>query len=78
MFRIKPIQPETPREFKQILCAPGPRDPTETETELCTSCGGTYRLAVVCCRDRGSGCGNGINLLEVVAINPTIELPELT
>ena len=23
------------RELKQTLCAPGPRDPTETETELC-------------------------------------------
>ena len=27
---------------KQNLCAPGPKDPTETETELClsVSCGG--------------------------------------
>ena len=31
------------RGIKQTLCAPGPRDPTETETELCSSisCGGT-------------------------------------
>ena len=30
------------RGLKQILCKPGPRDPTETETELClsVSCGG--------------------------------------
>ena len=30
------------RGFKQTLCAPGPRDPTETETELCqgVSCRG--------------------------------------
>ena len=30
------------RGLKQTLCAPGPRDPTETETELClsVSCGG--------------------------------------
>ena len=29
------------RGLKQTLCAPGPRDPTETETELClsVSCG---------------------------------------
>ena len=29
--------------IKQTLCAPGPRDPTETEPELClsVSCGGT-------------------------------------
>ena len=25
------------RGLKQTLCAPGPRDPTETETELCVS-----------------------------------------
>ena len=25
------------RELKQTLCAPGPNDPTETETELCLS-----------------------------------------
>ena len=30
------------RGLKQTLCAPGPRDPTETETGLClsVSCGG--------------------------------------
>ena len=30
------------RGLKQTLCAPGPRDPTETETELhlSVSCGG--------------------------------------
>ena len=29
--------------LKKTLCAPGPRDPTETETELClsVSCTGT-------------------------------------
>ena len=29
--------------LKQTLCTPGPRDPTEAETELCVSvsCGGT-------------------------------------
>ena len=25
------------RGLKQTLCAPGPRDPTETETKLCLS-----------------------------------------
>ena len=35
MFRIKPYSPETLRGLKQTLCAPGPRDPMETETELC-------------------------------------------
>ena len=30
------------RGLKHTLCAPGPRNPTETETELClsVSCGG--------------------------------------
>ena len=38
-----PIAPETLRGLKQTLCAPGPRDLTETETEPClsVSCGGT-------------------------------------
>ena len=35
--------PISARGLKQTLCTPGPRDPTETETELCVSisCGGT-------------------------------------
>ena len=35
--------PETLKGLQQTSCAPGPRDPTETETELCLSisCGGT-------------------------------------
>ena len=40
-----------------------------------------YRSAVACLRGRGSECsrpGCGITLLEEVAINPTIEPPELT
>ena len=38
-----PVHPGDARGFKHILCTPGPRDPTETETELClsVSCGGT-------------------------------------
>ena len=36
-----PYPPEKLRRLKQPLCAPGPRDPTETEPELClsVSCG---------------------------------------
>ena len=70
------------RGLKQTLCAPGPRDPTETETELCfsISCGGngqqwttggTRALGAV---DRGMAQA----LLEEVATDPTIEPPELT
>ena len=38
-----PSLPETLRGLKQTLCSSGPRDPTETETQLCLSifCGGT-------------------------------------
>ena len=38
-----PYPPETLRGLKQTLCAPGPTDLTETETELClsVSCKGT-------------------------------------
>ena len=38
-----PYPPETLGQFKQTFFAPGPRDPTETEPELCfsLSCGGT-------------------------------------
>ena len=32
-----PYCPETLRGLKHTLCAPGPRDPTETETEQCLS-----------------------------------------
>ena len=37
-----PIPAREVRGLKQTLCAPGPGDPTEAETELClsVSCGG--------------------------------------
>ena len=68
--------------LKQTLCAPGPRDPTETETELClsVSCGGTGQQWTAA----GAGAlgeadlGMAYALLEEVAINPTMELPEHT
>ena len=44
VFRIKPHSPpERLKRLKQTLCTPRPREPTETETELCliVSCGGT-------------------------------------
>ena len=38
-----PFPPEMLRGLKHTLCAPGPRNPTENETELClsVSCVGT-------------------------------------
>ena len=67
------------RRLKQTLCAPGPKDPTETEAELCLNipCGGPGR--------QWSAAGTGALgvavayvLLGEVAINPTIELAKLT
>ena len=70
------------RGLKQTLCAPGPRDATETETELCLSisCGGMDQQ----CTAAGAGdlgaadVGMAEALLEEITINTTIELSELT
>ena len=76
-----PFLPETLRGLKQTLCTPGPRDLTETETELCfsISCGSRGQQWTVA----GTGAlgaadlGMAYALLEEISINPTIELPEL-
>ena len=55
--------------------------PTETEPELCLSVCCGVQVSSGWLQGRGSGCnrpGFGIALLEEVAINPTIELPEIT
>ena len=70
------------RGLKQTLFTPGLKDPTETEPELClsVSCGGTGQQWPA----TGAGAlgvadlSMAINLLEEIAINPTIEPPELT
>ena len=70
------------RGLKHTLCAPGPRDPTETEIELCLSisCGGTAQQLTAA----GAGALGAADLdmiyalSEEVTINPNIELPELT
>ena len=43
MLEANPIPARDSRGLRQTLCAPGPRDPTETEPELClsVSCRGT-------------------------------------
>ena len=64
-----------------MLCAPGPRNPSEIETELflSISCGGTGQQWTA----TGTGAlgaadlGMAYTLLEEIAIKPTIELPEL-
>ena len=70
------------RGLKQTLCAPGPRDPTETETELClsVSCGGTGQQWTAAGAGALGAADLGVAeaLLEEVTINPTIEPPELT
>ena len=73
-----PFPSEMLRGLKQALCAPGPRDPKETETELCLSisCGGTGQQWTAA----GTGAlgaadlGMAEALLEEVTINPAIEL----
>ena len=66
--------------LKQTLCAPGPRNPTETETELCLSifCGGQQWTATEAGALGAADLGMALTLLEEVTINPTIELPDLT
>ena len=67
------------RELKQ-MCTPGPRDPTETEPELClsVSCGGTGQQWPA----SGAGAMGAADLQQTllmeVTINPTTDLPELT
>ena len=54
------------RRLKQTLCAPGPRDRTETETELFECLLRRYGSAVASHRGRGSGCrrpGYGVSSL---------------
>ena len=69
------------RGLKQTLCTPGPRDHTETETELYLSvtCGGTGQqwTATGTRALGGADLGVAYALLEEVTINPTIEQPEL-
>ena len=70
------------RGLKQTLSIPGPRDPTETDTELClsVSCGGTGQQWTAPEVGALSAADLGMEyvLLEENANNPTIELPELT
>ena len=70
------------RGLKQTFCARGPRDPTETEPELCLSisCEGIgQQWPAAGARALGAAdLGMAKALLEEIAINPTIEPPELT
>ena len=56
------------RDLEQNLCTPGPRDPTETEPELClsVSCEGTGQQWTAA----GAGALGAVDLLEEVTINP--------
>ena len=67
--------------LKRTLWVPGPRDPTETETELClsVSCGGTgQQWTAAGTGALGAGDGYGISPLVGGHINPAIELADLT
>ena len=70
------------RALKQTLWAPGPRGPTETETELClsVSCGDVGHWWTVA-RAGALGAtemGMAQALLEEIAFNLNVEPPELT
>ena len=77
-----PIPTKMFREFRQILCTPGPREPTKTKPELClsVSCSGKGQQW----HDTGVGAlgatdlGMAWALLKEVAINPTTDPSELT
>ena len=60
------------RGLKQTLCAPGPRDPTETETELCLSisCGDVGQQWTAAGALGAADLGMALTLLEGVTINP--------
>ena len=77
-----PNQAETHRWHKQSLYAPETREATETEPDLClnVSCRSTgQQWPAAAVRALGAAdLGTAQALLEEVAINPTIELPELT
>ena len=64
------------------MCAPGPRDPTETEPQLylSVSCGGTgWQWPAAGAEALGAAdLGMAKALLEEVTIKPTTEPPELT
>ena len=81
VFRFNPTSARDAQRA-QTLCIQGPRDPTETETELCLSVswGGTGQHWTA----EGTGALGAVDLgvekalLKEVAINPTTEPPELT
>jgi len=57
MFAIKPHTHQRCLEgSNKTLCAPGSRDPTEMEPDLCLSLLQRSGSAVACCRGRDSGC----------------------
>ena len=81
-FRIKPHSRQRCSEGSSKACVHLDPGPSESETELClsVSCGGAGQQwsAVGTGALGAADLGMVQALLEEVAINPTIELPELT
>ena len=78
-FKIKPNTHQSHLEgLHKTLCAPG--DPTETEPDLpfSVTCWGTGQQWPATGAGALSAAELGVALLEKIAINPTIEPPELT
>ena len=70
-----PIPTRDLGELKQTLCSPGPRDPTETEPELClsVSCKGTGQQGAV--PWAGALGGVDLDMVEVLLEEVTINTP---
>ena len=77
-----PISTRDSQRPQTNLCTPRPRNPTETEPELCLSvtCGGTGQQWTAAGAEALGAADLGIAqaVLEEVAIKPNTELPELT
>ena len=79
-YNQTPYQLDMLRQFKQNLCAPEPRDPAETEPDLCLSLLRRYRLAVVCRRGRALDAATWSHSLwlQLLASSLTPQFPQWT
>ena len=76
-----PFLPETLRGLKQTLCTPGPRDLTETETELCfsISCGSRGQQWTVAGElSVGVHAWDLLKEVTIIFITPTIVWPQVS
>ena len=78
MFKIKPNTHQRHLEHSnKTLCAPGDRTETEPDQPLNVSCRGTGQQWPATGTGALGAAELGVAYLEKIAINPTIEPPEL-